>query len=142
MGVIVKRNYNLRLIKSKKSYSTQELADLLGTHPQTVRDWHRAGLKPIDSDSTYILFVGSDVKDYLKNMMLSRRVKLKQNEFYCFGCKKASTSNITECVSQNRFVGKGKVSIAYKGVCDTCGVKLTKFSSINPNQLDAQKVIN
>ncbi|MDA1079996.1 MAG: helix-turn-helix domain-containing protein [bacterium] len=138
----MKRNYNLRKIKTKKSYSTQELAVLCGIHPQTVRSWRNDGLLPIDEDSHYSLFLGSAVKEYLQEQTNQRRVKLGQGEFYCLGCKAKTTSRSTKFVSQDKKIGVNKISIRYEGECIKCGKSVNRFGSLQSNELVAEQVIN
>jgi len=138
----MKRNHNLRKLKSKKCYSTQELADTLGTHPQTVRSWRKNGLQPIDDSSHNSLYLGSVVQAHLKKQMDSRRMKLAPNEFYCLGCHAKTTSLQTTVILQNKLVGKNKDSIRIEGKCIACGKKVNKFDAQEPNKSVTEKVIN
>src|SRR3972149_9068384 len=137
----MKRNHDLRKIKAKKGYSTQELAEAVGVHLQTVRNWRRDGLKPIDPDSHYSLFIGSDIKEYLYGLMQSRRVKLEPNEFYCFGCREKTTSLKISRQSQNRKIGTDKISVILKGRCVKCGKEVNKFSSKSTKKANTSEVI-
>ena len=138
----MKRNYNLRKIKTKKSYSTQELAELCGIHPQTVRSWRNDGLQSIDEESHYSLFLGSAVKEYLQQQTNLRRVRLGQNEFYCLSCKLKTTSKITRVVSQDKKIGTDKISIRYEGECVVCGKPVCRFGSLQSNESVPEQVIN
>ncbi len=138
----MKKNYNTRKLKAKQSYSTQELAEKLKVHAQTVRDWRKRGLVPIDKSSHLALYLGSDVRSYLKEQSESRKVKLLPSEFYCLGCQAKTTSDKTIIVSQNKFIGNGKVSVRREGVCVKCGNKLARFASLQPNEPITGEVIN
>lgn len=138
----MKRNHNLRTIKTKKSYSTKELSQLLGVHPQTIRSWRKEGLASIDESSHYALFLGSTVKSFLQAQANSRRVRLKEGEFYCLSCKAVTTSQNAKMVSQNKKVGRNKLSIRHQGNCDRCGNVVNRFGSLQPNEVAGGKVIN
>lgn len=138
----MKRNYKLRTIKTKKSYSTKELSKLLDVHEQTVRSWRKEGLESIDESSHYALFLGSTVKSFLKARADSQRVQLKKGEFYCMSCNKAVTAKNAQTVSQEKMVGKNKLSIRHHGNCDCCGNKVNRFGSLQPNEVAGGKVIN
>lgn len=131
----MKRNYNTRIIKAKKSYSSKELAELLGVHVQTVRSWSQNGLEPIDSESHLALFLGSDAQNYLRQAMSKRRVKLGPNELYCFTCRNRTTAKDAKITVQEHTIGKGMSSIKREGTCDQCGKKVVRFGSLQQNEL-------
>jgi hypothetical protein len=138
----MKRKYNLRKLKAKKSYSSLELATALGVHVQTIHSWKKDGLPSIDNHTQRPLFLGSTVQEYLKGKMDTFKVKLKDNEFYCFKCKKATTSLKTEVIDMNRYIGKQSRSIMIKGECVKCNLKLNRLATQASNKLVTGKVIN
>jgi len=134
----MKKKYNIRKIRSKRSYSTQDIADTLGVHIQTVRDWKRDGLKPLQNSISQYLFMGDDIKDYLRNKCQKFRIKLKKGEFYCLSCRKAVTPKSFNVVDRNVVIGKGKRSLILKANCPECNTKVNRFSS-NAEQEREQK---
>lgn len=53
--------------------------------------------------------------------------KLRQNQFYCVGCRKRVTVKADDiCTKKYRNKKRGSVS-ALKGECHTCNAPLTKF---------------
>lgn len=125
----MKRNYNLRILKEKKSYSTQELAERMAVHVQTVRDWRKDGMKPIDEANHFPLYIGKDVKTYLRKCMEAKRMKLGPDEFYCFGCHNRATSIVTTRIIQNKKIGRNMVSVKRIGSCMKCGKKLCRIDA-------------
>lgn len=125
----MKKKYNLRKIKNKKSYTSDELAEVLNIHPQTVRDWKRAGLKPIEENTTPHLFIGMDVKDYLRKLIAKQKVKLGEGEFYCFSCRKAVKPVTFEVEHRGITIGKTKESLMLKGKCPNCSRTVNRFAS-------------
>jgi len=54
------RHPNPRRVKIHRSYSVEEMSRLLGVHKNTVRNWLKNGLEPID-DQRPTLIRGSDL---------------------------------------------------------------------------------
>lgn len=81
-----RRRANHRLVKTHRSYSVEEAADLLGVHKNTVRAWLKAGLRTCDGKGP-TLIIGPHLREFLK----ARRVKAKQPlnlwEMYCLKCR-------------------------------------------------------
>lgn len=125
----MKRKYRLRKIKTKKSYTSEELAVVLNIHPQTVRDWKRNGLKPLEENTSPHLFLGSEVKTYLSKLISSQKVKLQEGEFYCFSCRKAVKPASFEIVHRGILIGKTRESLMLKAKCPNCSRVMNRFSS-------------
>ncbi len=124
---------NIRLIIARRSYSTKEIAKLLGIHDRTIQEWHVNGLRPIDEAAKPFLFMGGEIKRFLSERRSSRKVKLGKDEFYCPRCKaarKSDTQNI-EIINTKRAIGQGDESILINGICLVCGCRLNRFSTKN-----------
>ena len=82
-----RRNPNPRLAKALFTYSVAEMAALYGCHRNTVRNWLRLGLEPVD-DKRPVVVRG----DALNVFHASRRRKAKRPcgpaEIYCPPCHK------------------------------------------------------
>lgn len=87
-----RKRHNRRLplgrIKLSCSYDTHEITKLLGIHRNTVRQWLKVGLKPIDNRRPRLMH-GSELKAFLTARQQSRRTKCEVGEFYCFKCRAA-----------------------------------------------------
>lgn len=125
----MKRTHHLRRIKAKKSYSSMELADLLGVHVQTVRTWASNGLEPLSPDVHRPLFLGQTVKSYLSELQNARKVKLQEGEFYCLRCRVAVTPHSVTTVDRHVLIGRQKDSILLTAHCPQCGCLINRFSS-------------
>lgn len=125
----MKRTHQLRRIKTKKSYSSQELASLLSIHIQTVRSWASNGLEPLSPNAYRPLFLGQTVKSYLSKLQDARKVKLQEGEFYCLRCRIAVTPQSVTEVDRNVLIGKHKDSILLTALCPRCSCPVNKFSS-------------
>lgn len=80
------KRVNPRLVKLHRSYSVSELATCLGVHKNTVREWQRNGLKPIEPKRP-ILFQGSVVRNWLTERNARRKRPCPAGTLFCFGCR-------------------------------------------------------
>ena len=124
------KRYRLNKVISKRCYSTEEIANCFGIHIQTIRTWHRNGLKAIDEDSLPFLFLGSNIKKYISQEQSKNKVKLKEGEMYCLKCKKGVVPINSHQVDRKKLIGKGKHSIFIVGECPSCSKVLNRFSTL------------
>jgi len=75
-----------RKLRSSRTYSVAEIAELESVCRGTVRNWLRAGLEPID-DKRPLLFAGSEVKAFLQRRRNATRTKCPPGHFYCLACR-------------------------------------------------------
>jgi len=80
------RRINPHLVKTLRSYTVQELAARLAVHKNTVREWQRRGLKPLDA-SRPAMFQGATVRAFLAARNASRKRPCPPGTLYCFGCR-------------------------------------------------------
>ena len=80
------RRANPNRVKQHRSYSVDELARCCDVHKNTVRNWQRDGLNPID-DARPILFHGAAVRDFLTRRNSSRKCPCPPGAMYCFRCR-------------------------------------------------------
>lgn len=123
------KKYEIRKIKSKRSYTFKEISTLLGVHVRTVQSWHKAGLMPLDGSNNPYLIMGSEVHRYMKQQILKNKVTLNNNEFYCMGCRTGVVPQVTYKYINATKIGGGKPSVTLKGECPFCSRKVNKFSS-------------
>lgn len=128
-----KRKYNLRLIRLRRTYTISELAKLLGVHARTVQSWHKQGLKPINPDEGRHLFMGSMVREFLRNRQAKRKHPLKEDEFYCPRCHQARQSKLDkiQIVFTKKKMGKHDMQVIIKDQCAVCECGLNRFSTEN-----------
>lgn len=80
------RKLNPRRLKQLRAYTTGELAACLKVHKNTIRNWQRKGLEPIDSGKP-VLFLGSAVGNFLTKRNSARKRPCPPSTFYCLGCR-------------------------------------------------------
>lgn len=68
----------------------KELSDVLGVNERTCFRWIDEGLKIIPGCKKPILIKGKDIKEFLNNRKMKKKITLNRNQFLCLTCKKAS----------------------------------------------------
>lgn len=87
-GTQVKRRHrpDYRLVKIHRTYTVEEIARLLGSHKNTVRQWIKAGLPTID-ERRPILILGSVLRTFLHCRRTRRKHPCAPGQMYCVGCR-------------------------------------------------------
>lgn len=80
------RRANPYSVKQHRSYTVGELAACLSVHKNTVRNWQRAGLEPIEPGRP-LLFHGETVRAFLLNLIASRKRPCPPGTLYCLRCR-------------------------------------------------------
>jgi hypothetical protein len=111
-----KRGPNPGRVKIHRSYSVDEAARLFGYHRNTIRNWQKQGLKPIDVRRPTV-FEGLTLAAFLEARRGARRRHLKAGEIYCLPCRapKEPAGNMGEYVPLTDTRGN------LRGICPTCG---------------------
>jgi len=125
----MRKRYKLRKIVSKRAYTTEEIAQLLDVHVQTVRAWRKEGLQPIEKNSSPYLFLGNEVRAFLAKELSKQKRELSENEFYCLRCNTAVIPSSTYIIDRGITIGKNKQSIFFAGRCPTCDLELRRFAT-------------
>jgi hypothetical protein len=124
------RKPNPRLAKIHRSYSVDDVSRLFKIHKNTVRNWLRQGLEPID-DQRPTLLRGQELQHFLAK----RRSRLKQTcgpgRIYCLPCRapKVPAGKMADCVPTNDTTGM------LQGICPDCDRMI--YRRVNPQKLNA-----
>lgn len=78
---------NPNLVKSHHNYTVGEIANLLGIHKNTVRQWIKKGLPILDDHQHPMLVLGHILKKFLKERKEKNKRPCKPGELYCFRCR-------------------------------------------------------
>jgi len=127
--------YNLHLIKGRRSYSADDLRRLYGIVPKTFSRWIESGLKVVEEGVRPLLVMGGDLRQFLKKIRTDRKVKLNENEFFCYKCHKKIRARIgtEEIIKTGKKIGKDNADQTKKiGLCEVCGTKVSKFLKVCP----------
>ncbi len=126
----MKKRYNPRLVTSRRSYTPEEIAILFGAHKHTVFRWLKNGLRPIEKDTRPLLIMGDELRHYLTEKKKKRKANLKENEFFCFKCKKVTQAKqgTEETVPTGKMIGKDShEQLVRKGKCEQCGIEVNLY---------------
>jgi len=126
--------YNLRLIKSKRSYSINEMVSLLKVNRKTCHRWIKNdGLRPIERNTNPLLVMGEVLKKFLKERIEKRRFELGKNEFFCMKCRKPVKAKMgsEKVIKTGKRIGKIDLEQRKKtGICGVCGTEINKFLKV------------
>jgi Helix-turn-helix domain len=123
------RHPNPRLAKIHRNYSVEDVSRLFSIHKNTVRNWLREGLKPID-DQRPTLIQGSELRRFLTE----RRARSKQTSgpgrLYCLPCRapKVPAGKIADCIQTSDTSG------TLQGICPECNRMI--YRRVNPQKLN------
>lgn len=87
---MAKRRANPNVVKLHRTYDPGQLAACCGVHKNTVLNWRKAGLQPIDNWKP-IIFHGLAVREFLKKRNAERKRPCGPGKFYCFRCREPRT---------------------------------------------------
>ena len=124
------RHPNPRLAKIHRNYSVEEVSRLFTIHKNTVRNWLRQGLEPID-DRRPTVIRGWELRRFLTD----RRTRTKQvcgpGRIYCLPCRapKVPAGKMAECIQTSGTTG------ALQAICPDCDRMI--YRRLNPQNLAA-----
>jgi hypothetical protein len=122
----MKKNYNLKRLKAKRSYSFNELAQTMGVHVRTVQGWHTDGL-PVVPGASPSLVMGAAVKTFIQSRKAEKKVRLEKGQFYCLSCRKAVAGVDITSIMNQATIGQGKSFYTLRGKCSECGGVVNRF---------------
>lgn len=109
------RKINPRAVKLHRTYDVGELATRLGVHKNSVRQWVKDGLHPIDGGRP-MLFAGGVVRDFLARRNAARRSPCPPGTLYCFGCRAPRAP----ALSMADYIPLSGASGNVRAICGTC----------------------
>lgn len=82
-----RRRVDPRRIKIHRSYTVEQLAQLLGCHKNSIRLWLKQGLEPLDDGKRPMLIQGCVARRFLETRKQSRKRPCLPHELYCLRCQ-------------------------------------------------------
>jgi len=124
------RHPNPRRAKIHRSYSVEEVSRLFGIHKNTVRNWLRQGLSPIDGKRPTVIR-GVELRRFLTARRTSARQTCGPGRIFCLPCRapKVPAGNMADCIA----VGETRGTL--RGICPDCNRMI--YRRVNPRKLDA-----
>jgi len=124
------KNYNIRLIRARRSYSPKEIADVFSVNKRTCFRWITDGLKVIQENTNPLLIMGCELKKYLRSKKSKRKIKLGKDEYYCLKCRKAAEakSGSEKMVETGKRIGKeNRKQLCKIANCEFCNSTIRRF---------------
>jgi hypothetical protein len=109
---------NPRKICSHISYTIEELSKISGRCEKTFSRWIEDGLKTVPGCNKPFLISGRDIKEFLRNRKLKRKIPLNRSQFLCLTCKAA------------RFAKRGSIRVVNGkkiALCRVCNGKMSRI---------------
>jgi hypothetical protein len=124
------RRPNPRLAKIHWSYSVEDAWRLFRVHKNTVRNWLRQGLVPIDGQRP-TLMRGHELRRFLAERRAQAKQSCGPGRIYCLPCRapKVPAGNMAECILSG--AGSGTL----QGICPDCDRMI--YRRVNPQKLEA-----
>ncbi|WP_424991163.1 helix-turn-helix domain-containing protein [Fluviibacterium sp. S390] len=109
------KRLKLRVLRSNRTYTIFELAQLLGVSVACVRSWARDGLPLLTAQRPYLI-LGSAARDYLQQREHRAKVPLQPNQLYCLSCRAARRpwGNMVDLIEQEGATAR------IMGLCAQC----------------------
>jgi hypothetical protein len=119
-----RRKPDMRRIRPSATYTASDLAKAADRRIETIRRWYREGM-PALTDTTPLLFDGTEVKAWLRNEWAKKKQPCAANEAYCARCRQPR--RFAQGTTQ-RQANTGK-TFMLRGRCHVCGAGMCKFQS-------------
>jgi hypothetical protein len=84
--IVGSKSLNPQRAKIHRNYTIDEIARLFGVHRNTVRNWQKSGLQPIDSGRP-ILVTGHALAEFLTKRRADARKPCSAGELFCMKCR-------------------------------------------------------
>jgi hypothetical protein len=109
------RRVNPYRVKTHYSYTARELADCVGVHKNTVRNWRREGLEPVDKGRP-VLFQGATVRAFLLERNEARKQPCPPGTLYCLRCRQPRAP----ALGMVDYLPMTSTSGNLRAICETC----------------------
>jgi hypothetical protein len=110
------RRCNPHHIKIHRSYGIGEASDALGVHKNTIANWLRRGLQPIDKMRP-VLINGTELRRFLKERRDRQKSPCRPDELWCLRCRRPRRPDGGLVDYEPRTALRGNLS----GLCPACG---------------------
>jgi DNA-directed RNA polymerase subunit RPC12/RpoP len=135
-----KKKCNFQLIRSNRTYTISELAELLNRTEWTIRYWIRIGFITTCGTNP-VKIKGAVPKEALRNRKQKNKLH-SINDFYCVACKKKANVDFDniEIVYTEKKSSPTKTQIILKVKCPNCGHKINRFGSVKTTEAKEEGV--
>lgn len=127
-----RRRWNPRLVKIHRNYTVDEVASLLGTHKNTIRNWIKQGLPTIDRQRPALVH-GQDLFQYLAKRRERSKQTCPPNHVFCVKCRspKLPAGNMADYLPLTPTTGN------LRGICPDCDTLIYRRASLSKLEVSA-----
>lgn len=118
------KRYNARSLKTHHNYTVEQVSEILGAHPQTIRSWSNKGLPCLRAKIPH-LFIGAHVQTFLAAQSASKKQPLAPDHLYCLSCRAGKIPHESEADFIPDGGGRGRLI----GLCPDCENLCNRFVS-------------
>jgi hypothetical protein len=124
------RRPNPRLAKIHRNYTVEDVSRLFVVHKNTVRNWLKEGLNPVD-DQRPTLIQGTQLRHFLTERRARAKRPCGPGRIYCLSCRmpKVPAGKMADCIQANETTG------SLQGICPDCERMI--YRRVNPRKLEA-----
>ena len=124
-----KRSPNPQLAKIYRSYTIEAAASRCGVHKNTVRQWLKQGLTPIDNKRP-VLILGRHLREFLYTKRQKNKRTCKPGEIYCLKCRepRSPAGGMADYQAFTEMQGN------LIGICPCCDAMM--YKRVNPTKLE------
>jgi hypothetical protein len=119
------RSLDSRRVKKLRSYTVNEISDLLGHHPHTVRNWLHSGLAAIDGRRPTVVR-GTELHRFLDAKRTVRKRPCPPGTIYCMKCREPRRPDGNVADLRPLSAGTGNL----EGICPACGKMMNRRVSL------------
>jgi hypothetical protein len=114
-----------RRIKIHRSYTVEQLAQLLDCHKNSVRLWIKQGLDTLNDCKRPLLIQGSVARQFLEERRRSKKRRCLPQELYCLRCREPRPPADGQAFFRP---SPGRAGLL-EATCSTCGTRMFKCVS-------------
>lgn len=120
------RTLNPNRAKLHRSYTVEEVAELLCVHKNTIRGWIKNEL-PVCDDQRPTLILGRDLREFIRARNQSRKRSCRPWEMYCMRCRSPQQPAGNKVDYEAITARTGRLT----GICATCKAVINKYTSLD-----------
>lgn len=120
-----RRRVDPRRIKIHRSYTVEQLAQVLDCHKNSVRLWIKRGLETLDDGKRPHLIQGAVARLFLEEKRRSKKRRCLPEELYCLGCREPRLPADRKTLLRR---SPGRAGLL-EATCSACGTRMFKSVS-------------
>ena len=117
-----RRRVDPRRIKIHRSYTVEQLAQVLSCHKNSIWLWLKHGLEPLGDGKRPIMIQGAVARRFLEAKKRSKKRRCRADELYCLRCREPRVPAAREALYAP---SPGRAGLL-RAICSECGTVMFK----------------